>query len=541
MPADKQWIGKYVFSSKGILTLPLRNWYHPPTITSSTTKPNPDKYYLRNFFLWMPRKMWDFQFVCDCKKQLRSRGIYNNVRRVLDMQDFYYIATEYLDCICGKTFIAWDNRMLDQLPYATQCKFPAALTYKYAVDKSLLTLLRSRTLGNSPSAVQASISELHSENWIRRGTMYMQDCVRHSKGVTSHFTDKSYDAVPEFKAIPKKQWFMAAYTLDVLSRISILKGNVTSVFGKILKIDSTKKIVKKLAGESKGSAAWATNIGNEYGGILQCAITHSESCEALQLMADGIMNRYSRARVEPPVAIYTDRDCCNINGGSKINDLFNQWPYLKVRLDIWHFMRRISVGCTSESHPLYSVFMGQLSGCIFEVSKEDYDALFEAKREELMAAGVRNPSHEAVSSATSKAEILRHCRRKTRGEEVTTKLIEDLILEFIGSTDVLGVPLFNEEMVTIWEEQKRHVACIQDKKTYHSIPRFALSRRVITICPCTAALVEATHWNLSILMLLTSFRENVPMPSISRLFSWMVSPDGTLPGKMLWKTCPLSM
>ena len=105
------------------------------------------------------------------------------------MQDFYYIATEYLDCICGKTFIAWDNRMLDQLPYATQCKFPAALTYKYAVDKSLLTLLRSRTLGNSPSAVQASISELHSENWIRRGTMYMQDCVRHSKGVTSHFTD----------------------------------------------------------------------------------------------------------------------------------------------------------------------------------------------------------------------------------------------------------------------------------------------------------------------------------------------------------------
>ena len=68
----------------------------------------------------------------------------------------------------------WDNRLLDQLPYAMQCKFPAALTYKYAVDKSLLTLLRSRTLGNSPSAIQASISELYSENWIQRGTMHMQ-------------------------------------------------------------------------------------------------------------------------------------------------------------------------------------------------------------------------------------------------------------------------------------------------------------------------------------------------------------------------------
>lgn len=119
--------------------------------------------------------------------------------------------------------------------------------------------------------------------------------------------------------------------------VKIDKGNVTSVYGKILKIDSTKKIVKKLAGESKGSAAWATNIGNEYGGILQCVITHSESTEALQLMADGIMIRYSKAKVQPPVAIYTDRDCCNINGSSKINDLFNQLPYLTVRLDILAF------------------------------------------------------------------------------------------------------------------------------------------------------------------------------------------------------------
>ena len=121
--------------------------------------------------------------------------------------------------------------------------------------------------------------------------------------------------------------------------------------------------------------------------------------------------------------------------------------------------------------------MGQLSRYIFEVSKEDYDSLFEAKREELMATGVRNPSHEAVSSATSKAEILRHCRRKTRGEEVTTKLIEDLILEFTGSTDVLDVPLFNEEMVTMWEEQKRHVACIQDKENLPLYSKFSTVKK----------------------------------------------------------------
>ena len=249
-PADKQWIGKYIFSAKGILTMPLRNWYYPPTVTASIMKPDPAKYFLRNFYLWMPRKMWDFQFSCPvCRKALRSRGVYGNVRRVLDLEHYYYIATEYLDCICGKAFIGWDDRLLNQLPYATRSKFPASLTHKYAVDKSLLTLLRSRTLGNSPSSVQNSIAELHSENWMRRSTQYMQDCQRHSKGVSTLLgSDQIYPQLPNFAPVPSKKWFLTSYTLDVLSRIETLKGNVTSVFGRILKIDSTKKIVKKLAG-----------------------------------------------------------------------------------------------------------------------------------------------------------------------------------------------------------------------------------------------------------------------------------------------------
>ena len=183
------------------------------------------------------------------RKALRSRGVYGNVRRVLDLEHYYYIATEYLDCICGKAFIAWDDRLLNQLPYATRSKFPASLTHKYAVDKSLLTLLRSRTLGNSPSSVQNSIAELHSENWMRRSTQYMQDCQRHSKGVSTLLgSDQIYPQLPNFAPVPSKKWFLTSYTLDVLSRIETLKGNVTSVFGRILKIDSTKKIVKKLAG-----------------------------------------------------------------------------------------------------------------------------------------------------------------------------------------------------------------------------------------------------------------------------------------------------
>jgi hypothetical protein len=43
-------------------------------------------------------------------------------------------------------------------------------------------------------------------------------------------------------------------------------------------------------------------------------------------------------------------------------------------------MRRISKGCTNESHPLYGVLMAKLSGAIFEWDEKDVDLLRKAKK-----------------------------------------------------------------------------------------------------------------------------------------------------------------
>ena len=109
-------------------------------------------------------------------------------------------------------------------------------------------------------------------------------------------------------------------------------------------------------------------------------VTTSESCEALKPLADGLMQRFQAGNVAPSIILYTDRDCCSDSGDSKFNRLFNQWPSLKVRLDIWHYIRRIAVGCTSESHPLYGIFLTQLSGCIFEWDDDDFNLLLKAKK-----------------------------------------------------------------------------------------------------------------------------------------------------------------
>lgn len=135
---------------------------------------------------------------------------------------------------------------------------------------------------------------------------------------------------------------------------------------------------------------------------------------------------------------------------------------MEVRLDIWHFMRRLGRGCCSESHPLYGTFMSQLSLCIFEWDESDLELLKGAKRAAMMEEGIPNPLEKAVTMALTRDELARHCRRRTRGLQQTINLVEELILSLSAATDSLGVPLLKEEMKEIWHEQKRHIKCLQD-------------------------------------------------------------------------------
>ncbi|CAH3183649.1 unnamed protein product, partial [Porites evermanni] len=99
---------------------------------------------------------------------------------------------------------------------------------------------------------------------------------------------------------------LTVYCRDVLSRLEEVKAYITSTFGSVLKIDSTKKVTKKLAGAAAGTAAWVTNIGNEFGQVLNSVLTASEG-SGLRPMATGIIRRYEVAGVPPPVLLYTDR------------------------------------------------------------------------------------------------------------------------------------------------------------------------------------------------------------------------------------------
>ena len=101
--------------------------------------------------------------------------------------------------------------------------------------------------------------------------------------------------------------------------------------------------------------------------ITMSVLTASEGVGRASIAA-GLMKRYSDAKEPPPKVLYVNRDCCEA-GAVKVKDLFFKWPGLIISLDIWPFMRRLALGCTTESHPLYSVFLGRFSQCIFQWSR----------------------------------------------------------------------------------------------------------------------------------------------------------------------------
>ena len=89
-----------------------------------------------------------------------------------------------MDCnACNSTFETWDNRMLEQLSDGVRAHFPAILTWKYACDQSVVTLLRSRILGNSSTVLHNQLEEVHREEWLRKQLHYISDCQRHKRGL----------------------------------------------------------------------------------------------------------------------------------------------------------------------------------------------------------------------------------------------------------------------------------------------------------------------------------------------------------------------
>ncbi|XP_063078737.1 uncharacterized protein LOC134468795 [Engraulis encrasicolus] len=181
-------------------------------------------------------------------------------------------------------------------------------------------------------------------------------------------------------------------------------------------------------------------------------LTEAEG-DGLTQMAEGLVQRYREAGRAPPKVLYVDRDCCAAGAAA---GMYLEWPELVVRLDIWHLTCRFARGVSMDSHLLYGPFMSRLSFAIFEWDHADVELLTLAKRREANLGAT-------AQIQLSNAELLCHCRRRTRGAAETQRLIQEALDAFWEAKDNLGVALIDQElMAQQWRLQRRHMGCIQD-------------------------------------------------------------------------------
>ncbi|XP_073724498.1 uncharacterized protein [Misgurnus anguillicaudatus] len=464
-PGDLEWIAHILYDARGQLKQNVReNWHHPPSPIRSVAPPNPHDYFRQRMFLWAPMRMWGIPLKCNqCNRKMHHSGIYTKVREVIDVDSKYYlIGGDYPRCSqCKLPVCPWSSDILKQLDPSNRNKFPAVLTTHLALDRKCVTLLRPRTAGNSSSYLQQAFQEAHSEEWARRSCDYFTDCEIHKRSCLKQ-SQAVYSPPPPFIPLPLAQWFETVHANDVVGHLDELKGVITSTFGRILKLDSTKKVTKKLAGGIENTATWMTNVGNEYGQVLNSVLTTGEGA-GLDDLCQGIVQRYRDAGEPQPAAIYVDRDCCSDRGVSPVLHWFRPWTST-VRLDVFHFMRRFTKGLITEHHPLYGTFCSKLSSCIFEWDYQDISNLKEAKRSELRQKHQGyEPTDAQVLASISPKELAKHCRRKTRGVEETRALIKSLLDSMWNLVDGTGLHLINHErMSEVWKVQQKHLACIQD-------------------------------------------------------------------------------
>lgn len=95
-------------------------------------------------------------------------------------------------------------------------------------------------------------------------------------------------------------------------------------------------MIGKLAGTSKGTALWLTSKW------VKVLISTAQEGSGSENMASDLIKRYTNAG-----------GWCSEAGRTKLGNQV-QWVDLVIRLDIWHFMRRIAVGCTTDAHQRYA-------------------------------------------------------------------------------------------------------------------------------------------------------------------------------------------
>ncbi|KAJ7681120.1 hypothetical protein B0H17DRAFT_943362, partial [Mycena rosella] len=152
-------------------------------LNNRKSKPTPKQMYNAHFFYWDPDLLLEDGVKCpDCLQKLERHG-YTRPRRVDDLHDCFYLVGSRHKCTrctnpkSGKTtitFNSWDTEIMQSLPPALLDDFPAYLSHRGAMSKSVFELMRSGfQYGLGSKQFSNSLQALHRLHYDKLHAQYL--------------------------------------------------------------------------------------------------------------------------------------------------------------------------------------------------------------------------------------------------------------------------------------------------------------------------------------------------------------------------------
>ncbi|RDB23206.1 Werner syndrome ATP-dependent helicase [Hypsizygus marmoreus] len=303
-------------------------WIHPkdPLFALNATRNSPSGYsptelYYLPIFVWLPEFLPgrpDYLRCAKCSGHLTRDGWNSNpiARRVRDMHNDYFLITGRLNCNkerrespgCGASYQGTSPEILAQLRRDVQESFPAYLTARGAVDKSLMAVMRTLFASRfGPEPFASLLGEMRHLHHAHRELMYLSACAsspnQPSPASFSTFEDKARYAGTH----PSTQYCKSVFVDWMRAHRVFLDRIMASLPGEILKGDHTFKLLKymlRLMGEPTHDAMYT--VVNEWEDARNQAFTLTKSLSYVSEMYEDIADGLEAHGHAPTSFMYTD-------------------------------------------------------------------------------------------------------------------------------------------------------------------------------------------------------------------------------------------
>lgn len=211
--------------------------------------------------------------------------------------------------------------IMKQINLDLQAEFPAVLTHKSGVSKSMIKLMRPAFQhGIGPHRMSKILRIMHTERYDELQLQYYiaLDNRRSNPNLLSFFSNSSnvrlsaefpkYDDRSTYNGFSPSANYLSYVYSCIISKLSPLIDQLISMLdGIILKGDHSFKIIDHMAkinGVSTFSCLYT--MLNEYEEIRIMVLSHSKKIENLAPRFNEMMNTYSRLGMPSPELFYTD-------------------------------------------------------------------------------------------------------------------------------------------------------------------------------------------------------------------------------------------